>query len=390
MFSTGIIVLTAVAIAILLVTQAKLDNLIALYAIGVFTGFTMAGAGMVKFHLTHREPHWRRGTAINGTAAVLSFVVLLIFAVTKFTEGAWVVVVLMPLGVMVLLRLHRQYAQEDRQLEADAGHACEAPVLRHHMVVVLVDRMDLATARAVQYARTLSPDHLRAVHFAVDPLEAAALERDWSRLGLSRLPLDIIDCPDRRLARAALELAAQVTSDGDTELTVLLPRRGFAAGWRRLLHDRSADRIAAAVGHLPHVNATIVPFQLSGGWRHRVDNLGVDGASSRPSRPSRPAGRRGPRAGPRRGEPPSTNRWWRGPFRSVRRSGANGCTWRGASGRCGCPPGAPRPTWSARSWTLREPSSSCSRAGAASRASSRGRASPRREWSGRGKGSWPS
>jgi hypothetical protein len=223
---------------------------------------------MVKFHLTAREPHWRRGAVINGTAAALSFVVLLIFAVTKFTEGAWVVVVLMPLGVLVLLRLHRQYVNEEAQLQAGASQACEAPVLRHHVVVVLVDRMDLATARAVQYARTLSPDQLRAVHFAIDPVEAATLERDWSRLGLSRLPLDIIECPDRRLSRAALELAAEITGSGDTELTMLLPRRGFAAGWRRLLHDRSADRIAAAVGHLPHVNATIVPFQLSSGWRH--------------------------------------------------------------------------------------------------------------------------
>ncbi|HVA03906.1 MAG TPA: amino acid permease [Acidimicrobiales bacterium] len=285
-FSTGIIVLTVVSVAILLVTDAKLDNLIALYAIGVFTGFTMAGAGMVKYHVTHREPHWRRGAAINGTAAVLSFVVLLIFAVTKFTEGAWVVVVLMPLGVMVLLRLHRQYVREDGQLQAGASQACEAPVLRHHVVVVLVDRMDLATARAIQYARTLSPDHLRAVHFAVDPLEATALEHDWSRLGLSRLPLDIIDCPDRRLARAALELAAQITQDGDTELTVLLPRRGFAAGWRRLLHDRSADRIAAAVGHLPHVNATIVPFQLSGGWWSKGPDSRDDDGATRPPRSS--------------------------------------------------------------------------------------------------------
>ena len=202
-FSTGILVLTTVSIAILLVTRANVNSLIALYAIGVFTGFTMAGAGMVKFHLTNHEPHWRRGVVINGTAAVLSFVVLLIFAVTKFREGAWVVVILMPLGVLVLLRLHRQYVKEDQQLEAGAAQACEAPVLRHHVVVVLVDRMDLATARAIQYAWTLSPDRLRAVHFAVDPLEAAVLEHDWSRLGLSRLPLDIIDCPDRRLARAA-------------------------------------------------------------------------------------------------------------------------------------------------------------------------------------------
>jgi len=277
-FSTGIIVLTAASVVLLLVTRARVDSLIPLYAIGVFTGFTMAGAGMVKFHITHREPHWRRGVVINGTAAVLSFIVDIIFASTKFTEGAWVVVVLLPLGVLGLLRLHRQYAKEDAQLEVGAAEACEAPVLRRHVVLVLVDRVDLATARAVQYARTLTPDELRAVHFAVDPIDAAALERDWSRLGLSRLPLDIIECPDRRLARAALELAAELTGDATTELTILLPRRGFAGGWRRLLHDRSADRIAAAVSYLPHVNATIVPFQLSGGWPRRPR----DGSTERP------------------------------------------------------------------------------------------------------------
>jgi len=283
-FSTGIIVLTVASIVLLLVTRARVDSLIPLYAIGVFTGFTIAGAGMVKYHLTEREPHWRRGAVINGTAAVLSFIVDLIFAVTKFTSGAWVVVVLMPLGVFALLRLHRQYSNEDRQLEAGASQACEEPVLRRHVVVVLVDKLDLAAARAIQYARTLSPDQLRAVHFAVDPRDSASLEREWSRLGLSRLPLDIIECPDRRLARAALELSAEITDDGTTELTLLLPRRGYAAGWRRLLHDRSADRIAAAVGHLPHVNATIVPFQLTGGWPHRRPRMAADGAETRPAR----------------------------------------------------------------------------------------------------------
>ena len=263
-FSNGIVLLTVVSVGLLLATNAKVDKLIPLYAIGVFTGFTMAGAGMAKYHITHREPQWRRRLAVNGTAAVLSFVVLGIIAVAKFTEGAWTVVVLLPLGVLLLLRLHRQYAEEDAQLEEGAAQACEAPVLRRHVVLVLVDRLDLATARAVQYARTLLPDELRAVHFAVDPRDAEELRAEWSRLGLSRLPLDIVDCPDRRLGRAALQLAAEITADGNTELTILLARRGFAAGWRRLLHERSADRIAAAVSQLPHVNATIVPFQLAG------------------------------------------------------------------------------------------------------------------------------
>jgi hypothetical protein len=206
---------------------------------------------------------------VNASAAVLSFVVDVIFAVTKFTEGAWAVVIVLPLGVFLLIRLHRQYVREDEQLEAGAAQACEAPVLRRHVVIVLVDRLDLATARALQYARTLHPDELRAVHFAIDPVEAGELEMQWRRLGLTRMPLDIIDAPDRRLARASLELAAETTTDGATELSILLPRRGFTGGWRRLLHDRTADQIVEAVSRLAHVNATIVPFQLTSQWPGR-------------------------------------------------------------------------------------------------------------------------
>ena len=262
-FSNGIIVLAVVGIALVVGTGANLTSLIALYAIGVFTGFSIAGAGMVKHHRTLRESGWKYRQVINGFAAVLSAIVVLIFAVFKFTEGAWLVVVLGPLLYVVLLRLHRQYKTESEELEVGAAQACEAPVLRRHVVLILVDRLDLAAARAVQYARTLNPDELRAVHFAVDPRDAARLEAEWSRLGLSRLPLDIVDCPDRRLARAALELAAQVLAQGDTELSVVMPRRAFKTGWQRILHDRTADRIAAAVSQLPHANATIVPFQLS-------------------------------------------------------------------------------------------------------------------------------
>jgi hypothetical protein len=251
---------------LLWITNAKVDKLIPLYAIGVFTGFTMAGAGMAKYHWHHREDHWRRRLGINGTASVLSFIVLVIIAVSKFSEGAWVILVILPLGVLGLLALHRQYADEEQQLEAGAAEAAEAPVLNRHTVIVLVDRLDMATARALQYARTLHPDDLRAVHFTLDNRVSADLESEWGRLGLTRLPLDVEECEDRRLTRATLEMAAETVADGQTELTVLLPRRGFAAGWHRLLHDGTADEIAAAVGQLAHVNATVVPYQLTGGW----------------------------------------------------------------------------------------------------------------------------
>ncbi len=292
-FSNGIIVLTIVAIALLLATQARVSALVALYAIGVFTGFTMAGAGMVKHHLDERGRRWRLGVAINGFSAFLSAIVVLIFATVKFTEGAWVVVVVGPLMYVGLIRLHRQYVDEDRQLEEGASEAAEAPVLNRHVVIVLVDRLDMATARALQYARTLHPDELRAVHFSLVDTDAVELEAEWSRLGLTQLPLDIVECEDRRLTRAALELAAETVADGQTELTILLPRRGFVSGWQRVLHDATADQIAAAVGQLAHVNATVVPYQLIGRRRllrrqlHRAaDRVGRSG-----SRPQRAAGR---------------------------------------------------------------------------------------------------
>ncbi|MDA8356645.1 MAG: amino acid permease [Actinomycetota bacterium] len=268
-FSNGIIVLSVVAVTLILVFQARVDALVALYAIGVFTGFFMAGSGMVKHHLRERGPHWRRSVIVNGFAAVLTASVVLIFAVAKFLEGAWVVVVLGPLLYWGLIRLHKEYQEESEQLEVGAIRASEGRILRRHVVVVLVDRLDMATARAIRYARTLAPDDLRAVHFDIDGAVARELEREWSRLGLSRLPLDIVECPDRRLARAAIELAAEAVADGDTECTVLLPRRSFSSGWGRFLHDRTADRIATVLGQVPHVSATIVPYDLHGRWGDR-------------------------------------------------------------------------------------------------------------------------
>ncbi len=296
-FSSGIIVLTVVSVLLLVITRARVDSLIPLYAIGVFTGFTMAGAGMAKYHLTHKEDHWRRRLVINGTASVLSAIVLVIIVVAKFTEGAWVILVILPLGVLGLLSLHHQYMDEEGQLEEGAAEAAEAPVLGRHVVIVLIDRLDMAAARALQYARSLHPDELRAVHFNLDPQVSAELESEWSRLGLTNVPLDIVECEDRRLTRAVLELAAETVADGQTELSVLLPRRGFATVWQRVLHDATADQIAAAVGQLSHVNATVVPYQLTGRRRFRgYLRRGADVVGLAGGRAPKTAGRSGGRA----------------------------------------------------------------------------------------------
>lgn len=262
-FSNGIIVLAVISIGLLVVTNANVNSLVAVYAIGVFTGFTMAGVGMVKHHLTHKESKWQIKLVINGLAGIVSFVVVIIFAVTKFTQGAWMVVVIFPLLFVGLLRLNRQYRLEAQVLgEGAAERAVEAKPLRRHVAFVLVDAIDMATARAVQYARTMSVDDLRAIHFVVETARARSLQARWVRLGLSHLPLELVECQDRRLMRAAMELAADASADGETEVTVLLPRRAYNRIWNRFLHDQTADRLGAALSQVPHVNATIVPFDV--------------------------------------------------------------------------------------------------------------------------------
>ncbi len=290
-FSNGIIVLAVASIALLIATRARVSSLIPMYAIGVFTGFTMAGAGMFRHHLTHREPGWRRSLFINGTAAVVCALVVLIFALTEFTRGAWIVVVVMPVLIYGLMKTNAEYRAEDAVLdEGVALQACEAPVLRRHTAIVLVDRIDLATARAIQYARSLTPDELYAVHFNIDNLRAEAVIRRWRDLGLSRLPLEVVEVADRRMGRAALEMATKAAAGGETEVSVLIPTRSYRRNWAVLLHGKNGDRLVRVLSHVPHVNATLVPFNvgdLAHDKRARPVDLMHPGADKKAARPTR-------------------------------------------------------------------------------------------------------
>ncbi|HEY7133675.1 MAG TPA: amino acid permease [Acidimicrobiia bacterium] len=267
-FSNGIIMLAGTAIVVLLATEAKVSRLIPLYAIGVFTSFTLSQVGMAKHHIRRKEPGWRRGLFINGTGAAMTAVVTVIIAVTKFTEGGWVIIVAVPILVLALLRLNRAYTAEGDELLTDAKLAAEAPILRRHVVLVFLGSLDLAGARALQYARALTPDEMRAVHFAVDIPRANALRLEWLELGLTRIPLEIVACEDRRITRAAVETVAETLADGKTEVTILLPRIEYNRPWHRILHDRTSRSIASVLSDLPHANVTFVPYQL--GPRRRL------------------------------------------------------------------------------------------------------------------------
>jgi amino acid transporter len=274
-YSNGIIALAAAAGVLVVVTGAQVTQLIPLYAVGVFTGFTLSQAGMVRHHLRLREPGWRKSLAIQGIGCVLSAVVLVIIAATKFTEGAWFILVMLPALVLLFLRVHRQYEAELDTLHAGVPEAVTAPIMRRHVVLVFIDKLDLAAARAVQYARTLTPDELRAVHFVLDPMQAQELSTAWTELGLSRVALDLVDCPDRRLTRAAVELVARDLADGETEVSVLLPDRKYRGFWHRILHDQTADAIERDISQLPHANVTTVPFHF-GPHGQTHDGFGTD------------------------------------------------------------------------------------------------------------------
>ena len=273
-FSNGIIVLTVLAVLLLVGTGGSVNALVPFYAIGVFTGFAMAGYGMTKHHLTYKEEGWRRKLAINLSAGIISTVVVLIFAIAKFTEGAWLVVVIFPLLVFALMRLNREYRAEAAILERfRTDRPDNFGVYTGHYVYVLVNAVDLAVIEALRYGRGLRADQLTAVHFMIDEDVAERIRRRWEHYGLTT-PLEIIDCPDRRLVRAAHDLVSQ-TCDAhpDANVTLLLPRRSYSPLLGRLLHDRTADRIARAVSRMPHAAATIVPFDVQSQIREAFPDM---------------------------------------------------------------------------------------------------------------------
>jgi hypothetical protein len=180
-YSNGIIALSAVAIFLIVVFRADVHALIPLYAVGVVTFFTLAQAGMTRRHLRLREPGWRSGIAINGIGAVVTAVALVVIVVGKFAEGAWMVVIAIPLLVWLLLRIQRTYSREVAQLKVQASQRLAPPKPRHE-VMVLIEDLDQAALSALQYARQLNPLTITALHVAVDPDHARELGRLWAKV----------------------------------------------------------------------------------------------------------------------------------------------------------------------------------------------------------------
>jgi hypothetical protein len=263
-FSNGIIVLTVLSVTLIGIIGANVNALVPFYAIGVFTAFTMAGFGMAKYFRTHKPPGWRHKLVICFSSGVLTSVVVVIFAVVKFTAGAWLILIIFPVGVFALIRLNHEYRSEARVLQnigerRASGVAPSQPNYSRRVVIVFVDDFDLSTVAALRYAKSLRPTAIRAVHFVIDTEQAERLRAAW--LPDRQVPLDFVDCPDRRLTRAAAELVSREAEQPGTQVTAILPRRSFRP-IGRFLHDRTADKIAGVVSRVPNAAATIIPFDV--------------------------------------------------------------------------------------------------------------------------------
>jgi amino acid transporter len=254
-FSNGIIALAGAASLVIVVFRASVTNMIPLYALGVFTSFTLSQSGMAKRHLRLREPGWRLGLFVNGLGAVSTFLVAVIIGIVKFKGGAWVVMVGVPMLVFVLTRVNKTYEAEDQALNEGLERIGRLQT-RRHVAVVLVDGLDGKTHHALQYAFTLQPDRVRAIHLSTDQEAAEQLAGEWEERIIGE-PLEVIPCPGGRRGRCLAKLIRREIP-GETSVTVVLPGPARQSPWQRLMRGRTWSGVTGAMAELPNVSVVVV------------------------------------------------------------------------------------------------------------------------------------
>jgi amino acid transporter len=259
-FSNGIFVLSLLAGALIVAFGGDVTNLIPLYAVGVFTGFTLSQSGMVVHHWRLREPRWRLGLAINLVGAIATGTVLLIVSISKFVIGAWIPVVLIPCLVVVLRAIGKHYA---RVREAISVPRAWKPRRYEHLVVVLVGSVNKAVLNAITYARSLAPDRLIAVSVVADEEEQEQITAAW---GEHEIPVELhtIYSPYRDLTQPILGYLDELDTDaeaGDDIITVIIPEFVTSMG-TQWLHNQSALALKLALLYRPHTVVVSVPIHV--------------------------------------------------------------------------------------------------------------------------------
>ena len=257
-FSNGILVLSLLAAVLIFVFDGDTHSLLPLYMIGVFVSFTLSQGGMFLKWKTEREAGWRAHAFVNGLGAVATGIVLVIVAVTKFTEGAWLIVAVTPLLVLHFRSVRRHYQKVAAQLSLK-NHAPEREL--HNTVILPISGVHKAVVKALRYARTLSTD-VRAVYIESEPQATEQIQREWETWG-EGVPLVVLRSPYRSLLRPLLEYVDEAdAARPDNFVTVVLPEFVPRRWWHHLLHNQRALLIKGALLFKPNTVVTSVPFHL--------------------------------------------------------------------------------------------------------------------------------
>jgi amino acid transporter len=257
-YSNGVIILGVASGTLIAVFDGSTHALIPLYAVGVFTSFTLSQSSMVRRWISQRPAGWRWRVAISGLGATTTGLVMLIVGVTKFVGGAWIVVILGGLLIAHFVSINRHYGQVAAQLSLDAfeGH----PPMEH-TVLVLVGDLHKGVLHALQYARMLSPS-VKGVYVELDPDKTRRLEEKWIKWGMGA-PLVVLSSPYRSLLHPFLEYLNHLLAIGDNHMvTIVVPEFVPAKWWQHLLHNQTALLIKGALLFRKNVVVTNVPYHL--------------------------------------------------------------------------------------------------------------------------------
>ena len=266
-YSNGIVFLSAVAGLLVVAFHGNVSALIPLYAFGVFTGFTLSQTGMVVHHHRLREDGWRWKLTINAVGAVTTCLIAIVVVVSKFTQGAWIPAIVIPSLVVLFKMINRHYVGLANTLRIEDGVRFEP---RTNTMVVLVGGVHRGMVVGIEFAKSLRPDHLQAVHISASEEEGAAMASRWA-LREPDVPLDVIVDPFRNLRTAVLGYVDEVADRwGDDQVTVVIPEFVVHRWWEHLLHNQAALFLKGSLLFRQNVAVVSVPYQVSHGPRRSV------------------------------------------------------------------------------------------------------------------------
>jgi hypothetical protein len=258
-FSNGVLVLALAASVLIIAFGGITTALIPLYAVGVFTAFTLSDTGMVRHHMVVREPRWKFNMVLNAAGATGSFIVLCIVATTKFTSGAWLPIVLIPFFVIVLKAVKRHYSRVDSELRVEPGYRARP---QNHTAVVLVGTVHRGVLEALAYAKSMHPSHLMAVTVVSDEEEQEKAEGEWARFNID-VPLEIVYSPYRELTGPILRYIDELDARWDNDIvTVLIPEFVVKHWWGHILHNQSALILKGRLLFRKGTVVTSIPYHV--------------------------------------------------------------------------------------------------------------------------------